>query len=282
MRNNQEIGGIGSRVWRVGYRLICALIYLFLCLPILIIIPMSFNAEAFFTFTRDMLLLKPSGFSLRWYETFFSDPMWMAAFRNSVYIAVLTTMLSVSLGTLAAIGLSRANTPFRSTIMALMISPLVVPVIITGAGVFFFYSSMGMTGTFAAIILSHTVLATPFVVLTITATLSGFDRELVHASASLGAPPHTTFFRITVPLIRPGVISGAFFAFIVSFDEVVVVLFLAGSEQRTVPRQMWSGIRDTMQPTILAVASILVVLSLLFLLLIEALRRRSARLQGTL
>lgn len=275
-----EPRSITGRLARYGYRGICLLIYLFLCLPILIIIPMSFNAESYFTFTQDMLLLRPSGYSLRWYKSFFGDPEWMTAFRNSLYIAAITTLLSVSLGTLAAMGLSRANTPFRSTIMAVMISPLVVPVIITGAGVFFFYSSLAMTGTFASIILSHTVLATPFVVLTITATLTGFDRELLHASASLGASPVTTFRRVTMPLIRPGMISGAFFAFITSFDEVVVVLFLAGAGQQTVPRQMWAGVRDTVQPTILAVASVLVMLSLVFLLVIEALRRRSARLRG--
>lgn len=275
-----DSGASGGWWWRLTYRLLCGAIYLFLCLPILVIVPMSFNAEAYFTFTRAMLTLQPEGYSLRWYAAFLNDPAWMAALRNSLYIAGLTTVLSVSLGTLAAVGLSRANTPWRSTIMAIMISPLIVPVIITGAGVFFFYSSLGMTGTFTGIVLSHTVLATPFVVLTITATLAGFDRELMAASASLGASSRTTFFRIVVPLIRPGIISGAFFAFIVSFDEVVVVLFLAGSEQQTVPRQMWSGIRDTMQPTILAVASMLLLLSLLLLLFIEGLRRRSARLQG--
>ncbi len=272
--------GVGARLWRIIYRLACVAIYTFLCLPILVIVPMSFNAEAYFTFTPAMLTLQPEGYSLRWYESFLTDPAWMAALRNSLYIAVLTTVLSVSLGTLAAVGLSRSNLPYRSTIMAIMISPLIVPVIITGAGVFFFYSSLGMTGTFTSIVLSHTVLATPFVVLTITATLAGFDHELMAASASLGASGRTTFFRIVVPLIRPGIISGAFFAFIVSFDEVVIALFLAGSEQQTVPRQMWSGIRDAMQPTILAVASILLLLSLLLLLLIEALRRRTARLQG--
>jgi putative spermidine/putrescine transport system permease protein len=145
---------------------------------------------------------------------------------------------------------------------------------------FFFYSDLGLSQTFPGVILAHTALGIPFVVITVTATLSGFDRSLVRAAHSLGATPTTTFFRVVLPLVLPGVISGALFAFITSFDEVVVVLFLAGPEQRTIPIQMWSGIREQISPTILAVASMLVAISILLLTVLELLRRRTERLRG--
>ena len=164
--------------------------------------------------------------------------------------------------------------PARRFVTGLLISPMVIPVILAAAGMFFFYSSLGLTQTHLGIILAHAALGTPFVVVTVTATLSGFDRNLVRAAQSLGAGPLRTFRRVQLPLIAPGVLSGALFAFAASFDEVVVVLFLGGLEQRTIPRQMWSGIREEINPTILAAATILIVFALLFLLVVEMLRRR--------
>jgi putative spermidine/putrescine transport system permease protein len=157
---------------------------------------------------------------------------------------------------------------------------MIVPVIITAAGMYFFYSSIGLSQTFLGLILAHAALGTPFVVITVTATLSGFDRSLMRASASMGATPTGTFFKVVVPLITPGVISGALFAFITSFDEVVAVLFLSGPEQRTVPREMWAGIREQISPTILAVATLLIVVSVLLLATLELLRRRNERMRG--
>ncbi len=170
--------------------------------------------------------------------------------------------------------------PFRGLIMGLLISPMIVPLIISAAGMFFFYSSIGLAQTFPGVILAHAALGTPFVVITVTATLVGFDHSLTRAAASLGASPTTTFLRITLPLILPGVISGALFAFITSFDEIVIVLFLAGVEQRTIPREMWSGIREQISPTILAVATVLVLFSIALLTTIELLRRRTERMRG--
>ncbi len=164
--------------------------------------------------------------------------------------------------------------------MGLLISPMIVPLIISAAAMYFFYSNIGLSQTLPGLILAHTALGTPFVVITVTATLSGFDHDLTRASASLGADPTRTFFRVTLPLIMPGVVSGGLFAFITSFDEVVVVLFLAGFEQRTIPRQMWAGIREQISPTILAVATLLVVISILLLTTLELLRRRNERLRG--
>jgi putative spermidine/putrescine transport system permease protein len=164
--------------------------------------------------------------------------------------------------------------------MSILISPMIVPLIISAAGMFFFYSKIRLANTYIGLILAHTALGIPFVVITVTATLVGFNQDLVRASASLGANPMLTFRKVILPLILPGVISGALFAFVTSFDEIVVVLFLSGFEQRTIPRQMWAGIREQISPTILAVATILIAVSIALLTTIELLRRRAERLRG--
>ena len=272
--------GVSGRIWNSGYKLICALIYLFLIAPILVIIPLSFNAEPYFTFTPAMLSLDPDAFSLRWYQDVVDNEQWMRAIRNSFFIGFFATLLATTLGTIAALGLSNSRMPYRTAVMAVLLSPMIVPVIITAAGMYFFYSSIGLSQTFLGLILAHAALGTPFVVITVTATLSGFDRSLMRASASMGATPTVTFFKVVVPLITPGVISGALFAFITSFDEVVAVLFLSGADQRTVPRQMWAGIREQISPTILAVATLLILVSVLLLATLELLRRRNERMRG--
>ena len=266
--------------WYYTFRLLCALIFIFLITPILVIIPLSFNVEPYFTFTSGMLAFDPDAYSLRWYEDFVNNTQWTHSVKNSFIIAIASTFLATVLGTLAALGLSKPHMPYRSLMMGLLISPMIVPLIISAAGRYFFYSSIGLDQTYLGIILAHTALGTPFVVITVTATLIGFDQSLTRASANLGASPATTFFKVIMPLILPGVISGALFAFITSFDEVVVVLFLAGFEQRTIPRQMWSGIREQISPTILAVATILVCISIALLTVLELLRRRNERLRG--
>lgn len=269
-----------ERVWYYLFRVICALIFFFLLAPILVMIPLSFNAEPYFTFTSKMLSLDPEGYSLRWYQELFTSDQWMTSIRNSVIIGISATVIATFLGSLAALGLSRSEMPFKAAIMGILISPMIVPLIISAAGMFFFYSSVGLANTFPGVILAHAALGTPFVVITVTATLVGFDESLTRSAANLGASPTTTFFRITMPLILPGVISGALFAFITSFDEIVVVLFLAGVEQRTIPREMWSGIREQISPTILAVATVLVLVSIALLTTVELLRRRSERIRG--
>ncbi len=290
----------GERIWHYTFRFICGLIFLFLILPILIVLPLSFNVEPYFSFTPGMLAFDPDAFSLRWYKDIFRNGMqapdapldwawmsdtwnnsqWMRAIRNSFFIGICATLLSTSLGTVAAIGLSRSEMPHRRLIMSILIAPMIVPLVITAAGMFFFYSKVHLSQTYLGVIMAHAVLGTPFVIITVTATLVGFDKSLVRASNSLGAGPIETFFKIQMPLIVPGVISGGLFAFITSFDEVVAVLFLASPEQRTIPRQMWSGIREQISPTILAVATLLVLLSIVLLTVIELLRRRSERLRG--
>ena len=290
----------GEYIWHYVYRGICGVIFLFLILPILIVLPLSFNVEPYFSFTTGMLDFDPDAFSLRWYEDILRNGMvspdapfnwawlsdtwnnsqWMRAIRNSFFIGICATLLATALGTLAAIGLSRSEMPYRRLVMAILISPMIVPLIITAAGMFYFYSQVHLSQTYLGVIMAHAVLGTPFVIITVTATLVGFDKSLVRASQSLGAGAVTTFRKVQMPLIIPGVISGGLFAFITSFDEVVAVLFLASPEQRTIPRQMWSGIREQISPTILAVATLLVLLSIILLTVLELLRRRSERLRG--
>jgi len=269
-----------ERVWHWFYLIFCGLVFFFLIAPIIVIIPLSFNAQPYFTFTREMLTFNPEGYSLRWYQDFFTSESWLRSIRNSFVIAIASTIVATVLGTIAALGLARSYLPYRAALMGLLISPMIVPLIISAAGMYFFYSSIGLSQTFLGVILAHAALGTPFVVITVTATLVGFDYSLVRAAQSLGATPTYAFFKIIMPLITPGVISGALFAFITSFDEVVVVLFLAGVEQRTIPREMWSGIREHISPTILAVATILVMISVALLVTLELLRRRNARLRG--
>ncbi|WP_176085874.1 ABC transporter permease [Martelella sp. HB161492] len=269
-----------ERIWHYSYLVICGLIFFFLVFPIIVIIPLSFNAENFFTFTPKMLELDPSGYSLKHYVDFFTNRDWQSALKNSVLIAPAATIMATTFGTLAAIGLSRAHVPFRGAIMAVLISPMIVPLIISAAGMYFFYSRIGIQGTYWGVVLAHAVLGTPFVIITVTATLVGFDRSLERAAASLGANPVITFFKVQMPLILPGVVSGALFAFITSFDEVVVVLFVGSASQKTLPWQMFTGLREQISPTILAVASILVALSVALLCVLELIRRRSERQRG--
>lgn len=270
----------GQVLWYYTFRVICGVIFVFLITPILVVMPLSFNSQDFFTFTPEMLRFDPAGFSLKHYQDFFSNQDWQNALWNSVKIAPMATLLSVTFGTLAAIGLSQPHVPFRRAIMAVLISPMIVPLIISAAGMYFFYSRIGLQGTYMGVVMAHAVLGIPFVIITVTATLVGFDRSLTRAAANMGAGPVTTFFRVQMPLILPGVISGGLFAFITSFDEVVVVLFVGSAGQKTLPWQMFIGLREQISPTILAVATILVGISVLLLATLELLRRRSERLRG--
>ena len=289
-----------ERAWHFLMLGFCVCVFAFLIAPIFIIIPLSFNAEPYFTFTERMLRLDPSGFSLRWYDqllTFgvsnadgprdfawwldvWQNATWVQVAKNSTIIGVCAAAIATALGTLAALGLSRPEMPFRRAIMAILISPMIVPVIIVATGLFFFYSKIGLAQTYVGIILAHALLGIPFVVITVTATLTGFDHSLRRAASSLGAPPLLTFRKIILPLILPGIISGALFAFVTSFDEVVVVLFVGGHDQQTIPRQMFNGIREQISPAILAAATILAVVSVLLLTAVELLRRRSERLRS--
>ena len=273
---------LNYRIWHYTYLSFCFLVFFFLIAPLFVILPLSFNAEQYIHFSAKMLALDPEGFSLRWYEDmiFGTKNPWGLATKNSLIIAFFATIGSTILGTVAALGLSSRHMPYKAAFMALLISPMIVPLIISGTAIFFFMAKVGLAATHTGIVLSHIILGTPFVVITVTATLSGFDHSVTRAAASLGSNPVNTFMKITLPLIMPGVISGALFAFVTSFDEVVVVLFLAGLENTTIPIQMWVGLREQLSPTIMAVATCLIIMSTLILVTAELLRRRSERLRG--
>ena len=273
---------LNYRIWHYTYLTFCGLVFFFLIAPLFVILPISFNADQYIHFSAKMLALDPEGFSLRWYEDMIygTKNPWGLATKNSLIIAFFATIGSTILGTVAALGLSSRYMPYKAAFMALLISPMIVPLIISGTAIFFFMAKVGLAATHTGIILSHIILGTPFVVITVTATLTGFDHSVTRAAASLGSNPVNTFMKITLPLIMPGVISGALFAFVTSFDEVVVVLFLAGLENTTIPIQMWVGLREQLSPTIMAVATCLIVMSTLILVSAELLRRRSERLRG--
>ena len=266
----------GRRLGRYTYVGFCACAFVFLVAPILVIVPLSFNAEPYFTFTEGMLRLDADAWSLRWYRSIVEDEQWGRALANSMIVGVAATLLATTLGTVAALGLANSAMPARRLAMGILISPMITPVIIVAVGVFFFYSKLGLAQTHVGLILAHAALGAPFVVITVTATLAGFDQTLMRAAASLGAGAITRLWRVQLPLIAPGVFSGGLFAFAASFDEVVVVLLMGGLEQRTIPRQMWSGIREQISPTILAVATLLIVFAVLVLFTVEWLRRRAA------
>jgi putative spermidine/putrescine transport system permease protein len=270
------------KIWHYTYLTICGLVFFFLIAPLFVILPLSFNAEQYIHFSSKMLALDPEGFSLRWYKDMIwgTKNPWGLATKNSLIIAFFATIGSTILGTVAALGLSSRHMPYKAAFMALLISPMIVPLIISGTAIFFFMAKVGLAATHTGIILSHIILGTPFVVITVTATLSGFDHSVTRAAASLGSNPVNTFMKVTLPLITPGVISGALFAFVTSFDEVIVVLFLAGLENTTIPIQMWVGLREQLSPTILSVATCLIIMSTLILVSAELLRRRSERLRG--
>jgi putative spermidine/putrescine transport system permease protein len=217
-----------------------------------------------------------SGYSLRWYEKALLDPDWQRAFLNSLGIGAMATLVATILGTLAALGLSRPSFPWRSVIMPLLISPMIIPVVVVAVGFYLVFAPLGLTNSYAGVVLAHAALGTPFVVITVTASLLSFDRNLLRAAAGLGAASWTAFRRVTLPLVSPGVATGAIFAFATSFDEVVVILFIGGPAQRTVPRQMWSGIREAIDPSILAIATLLTVFAIALFVTINWLWGRTA------
>jgi putative spermidine/putrescine transport system permease protein len=246
----------------------CALVVVFLVVPIFVPVPLSFNSGSFFTFPL-------AGISTRWYEVVLGSDRWRAAIGNSLLIAFGATLLATILGTLTAISLASDKLPGRKLIMPLLISPLIVPVVITAVGAYLFYARLGLASTYTGIILAHTALASPFVVVTVSASLTGFDRNLLRAASNSGAKPLVSFFRVMLPLILPGVLSGAAFAFVTSFDEVVVVQFLASANQRTLPLVMFTGLREQLSPAITAAATLMMMLSNALLVVAELLRRHA-------
>ncbi len=258
--------------WRQPRRLLLvalgAITVFFLMAPTLVVVPMSITASNALTFP-------PEGFSTRWYEKMLTDPQWSNGFINSARVAALTAALATVLGTLAALGTVRGRFPGRGAVNALILSPLIVPVIIIAIGMFSLFVSWKITGSIVGLVIAHTALATPFVVINVATSLRTIDRNLEHAAMSLGAGPVRTFMRITLPLILPGVLAGALFAFITSWDEVVVSIFLTTARFRTLPVEMWEQVRQVVDPTVAAVSTTLLAVTTTILLLALVVRRQA-------
>ena len=259
---------LSERIAGAGLRVHCSIIFFFLVAPILAIVPLSFNSGSFFSYPME-------GFSLRWYAAALGSPDWQRAFANSIGIGAASTLIATVLGMLAALGLSRAQFPFRSVIMPIIVSPMIVPIVVVAAGFYLVFAPLGLVNSYLGVVLAHAALGTPFVVITVTASLLSFDQNLSRAASGLGAPPWVAFRRVTLPLIAPAVATGSVFAFATSFDEVIVILFIGGPDQRTVPRQMWSGIRDQIDPSILAVATLLMIFAIGLFASMNWLRKRA-------
>lgn len=270
------MSGYRSRPERIGRALLialCTMIFAFLVLPILAVIPLSLNPGSFLVFPQEAL-------SLRWYRTLAESPQWTHAFGNSLKIAVATTLIATPLGTLAAIGLAYMRSRAKTLIVAIITAPLVVPVVVVAIAFYFLFAPLGLVNGPVGLIVAHSALALPFVVIVVHASLRGLDLELLRAAASLGAPPVTVLVRVLAPLIAPGIAAGAVFAFMTSFDETTVALFIAGPEQRTLPIQMFEGVREQVSPAIAAAATLLVIASTLLLGTAELLRRRGERMRA--
>ncbi len=264
-----------ERAVLIGSRIFTTLVFIFLIAPIFVVVPLSLTAG-------QLLVFPLPGLSLQWYREFFTSPLWTGALANSVFVALVTTVAATTLGTTAALGLHGARFRFKPILVALLVTPIAVPVVIIAVSAFYFFASINLVGTYLGLILAHIALALPFVVITVSATLQSFDPNLPRAAASLGASPLRTLRTVTLPIIAPGVASGAVFAFVTSFDELVIALFLTSPQQRTLPRQIFSGVSENISPTITAAAVVLLIVSVLLMLVMEWLRARSQRLRNPL
>ena len=247
---------------------VVGLILVFLAFPIVVVLVVSFSEASYLTFP-------PPGFGLRWYRAYFENADWLRPTWLSIWVGACVVVLSTVLGTLAALGIAKLPRAPRIVVSGLVLSPLIVPVIVVAIGIYYAYSRYGLVGSPMALVLAQTCLAVPFVVTSVSASLAGIDPRLEQAALSLGATPHGTFFQVTLPLIRPGVVVGALFAFITSFDELVVALFLSGSGAVTLPRRMWDDLRFQIDPTIAAVSTLTIVLTVVLMGCAHLLRRRA-------
>ena len=254
------------------YYMLCGMIFAYLILPVFIVVPISFSSASYLKFP-------PEAFSLRWYRNFFGSDLWVSSTLLSFKVAVLTTLFATALGIPTSIALVRYNFRGKNTLFGVIMANLVVPIIISGVAVYFLYADLRLIGSLHGLIFAHGLHSFPKVVVVITASLKGFDLSLEHAAMNLGASPLRTFWEITFPLIRPAVFSGALFAFITSFDELIITMFICGSSV-TLPKRMWDSLRLEIDPTIASVATMLITFSIILLVGAEILRRRREALKG--
>ncbi len=262
-----------SRPTQIAVRVVGLLVLFFLFSPLFVVFPLSFSSS-------ELLTLPTPGWSLRWYEDFFLSERWLDATKNSFIVGLATMVLATALGTLAAFGIHLHDFRGKKLVMAALSLPLVVPLIVTAASMYLAFSQVGLANSLLGLIVAHTILAAPYVVVTVMATLQTFDMTLLRAAASLGARPVASFREVVLPLIMPGVIAGALFAFAISFDELVVAIFITSPGEFTLPRQMFAGLREFLSPTVAAAAVLMILLSVLLLGLSEAVRRRAERIKA--
>ncbi|RLB19105.1 MAG: ABC transporter permease [Deltaproteobacteria bacterium] len=245
----------------------------FLIVPVLLLVPMSFGSA-------EIIEFPPTKFCLDQYRKFFSHPMWQSAVLVSLQVSALTAVCSTTIGLLASIALVWGKFKGKGFVTGFILSPMIVPLIVLGLAYYVFLAKLGLIGTKLGLIIAYTPLTLPFSVLPISATLRGFDRSLEHAALNLGANRFQTFMKITVPIIRPGVITGALFAFMIAFDEVVIALFICGSTAVTLPKKMWDVIRYEIEPMLPAISTLLLLLAVVFLITTGLLQKRVARRMG--
>ncbi|MFT4012634.1 MAG: ABC transporter permease [Paracoccus sp. (in: a-proteobacteria)] len=248
------------------------LVFLFLVLPIVVVFPLSFSSG-------EVLTLPTPGWSLRWYQDFFYSERWLRATWNSIVVGTATMVLATVLGTLASFGLHMSEFRGKKLVIALLSLPMVVPTIVIASSLFFGFATVGLTNSRFGLIIAHTIIAAPYVVITVLAAVQTFDATLLRAALSLGANPFTAFVEVVLPMIMPGVVAGAIFAFATSFDELIIAIFLTGPEQITLPRQMFSGLREMLSPTIAAAAVLMILFSVAMLVVAEIARARSERIR---
>ena len=259
-----------SDSWRQPRRILMAalgaLTVFYLLAPTLVIVPMSFTEARILSFP-------PEGFTLAWYERMVTDRQWSTGLVNSFQVALVTAILATVLGTLAALGLTRGRFLGRTAVNALVLSPLIVPVVVIAIGMFGLFVQWRMAGSLVGLVVAHTALALPFVVVAVATSLRTMDRNLELAAANLGADPRRSFLHITFPIILPGVLTGAIFSFITSWDEVVIAIFMTSARFRTLPVEMWEQVRQAVDPTVAAVSTTLLVVTTLLLVLLLVVRR---------
>lgn len=258
-------------IWRTLFGLVCLAVLVFLIAPILAVIPLSFSSNSILSYPLP-------GLSLRWYESVLTSPKWYLAFVNSMKIGLAATFFAVLLGTLASFGLARRQGPISSALRILILSPMIVPIVLVAVALYLFLAPLQLTNTMTGMIIAHIVIAVPFVVIPVLTAIEQLDHNLGRAAAACGARPLTAFFRVTLPSISSAMASGALFAFAASFDDVVIALFVAGPDQRTLPREMYSGLRETISPELTAVATIMMIFSTLLFLLMQSMQRKRRRM----
>jgi putative spermidine/putrescine transport system permease protein len=258
--------------WRQPRRLLMAglgaLTVFYLLAPTLVIVPMSFTEARILSFP-------PQGFTFQWYERMFTDRQWASGMANSAQVAFLTAILATVLGTLAALGVTRGRFPGRALVNTLALSPLIVPVVVIAIGMFGLFVQWRIAGSLVGLVLAHTALALPFVMVNVGTALRTMDRNLELAAANLGADPRRSFIHVTLPIILPGVLAGAIFSFITSWDEVVVAIFMTSARFRTLPVEMWEQVRQAVDPTVAAVSTTLLVVTTTLLVLLLVVRRQA-------